>query len=221
MDRAEDLAGDFERWARIAAQLRGRTVDEKRHIARSLGIEQVWEEVDEDWAQRLRADVAAGATERPNRYLRICREDVAARTESFSAQGTEPGEPFRTRLDAAPVAGAPLVSPEDFRGKLAPTAPVTRPSPGQLETQVHSSANASAESKARAREAMNSWPIEQYAQLCADLGRAQSDPERERIWAAAGIVSVSDQLAVQRHWALKIAADPALRARWQTLGGLG
>ncbi len=211
---------DFEAWAHLAARLRLRTAAERGAILRDLGLLHSWDEIHETWSRRLNQDIAAGRMELPHRYARICAKEAAAHAHVATAQAIPPPATAPLPTAAMPQSVAPQTAPMDlgpygFRAALTPIDAPPAPAPGQAQTF---SKNAAAEeamvSAIKAKEAVEHWSVERYARLCAELGRAATEDQRQAIWHAVGVTRPAEQQWVQQQWGERLAFDPALFAAW-------
>ena len=78
------VQNDFEAWARVADKLLQRTPEEQRALLRALSIERAFALANEHWSATLRADLRCRRYERPQRFGRLCAEELARRSRMAS-----------------------------------------------------------------------------------------------------------------------------------------
>jgi len=120
-----DVENDFAAWATVAARLLKRSPEERAQILRELRVrEPVWQRANQYWTAVLAQDVSAERTERPERFRKICAEQMrqrqAASEPTPAAAATSTGEfrklPRTQQMAAVPAEGSPAA--EDFRQRL-------------------------------------------------------------------------------------------------------
>ncbi len=201
-----NVEDDFEAWAHVAARVRVRSSAERQAILRDLGLLQTWEEIHENWARRLNRDIAAGRMDLPHRYARICAKEAAAHANVAIAPVTPP-------VSAPPRTEPMDLGPYELRG--GPATEALPPTLGQVPTVSQSAlAEAVMISAIKAKEAVEHWSVERYARLCAELGRAAAEDQRQAIWQTVGVTRPAEQQWVQQQWGERSAFDPALFAAW-------
>ncbi|MSP25540.1 MAG: hypothetical protein EXR75_10320 [Myxococcales bacterium] len=235
-----DVANDFETWAQVAARLRGRSASEREQLLHELGLTQAWGGVHEAWSHALNEDITERRMDRPNRYVEICAAEQHARSsekvapKNFShalMPPTTPSQPARNQMvtmqvsnaSPAPHSPGPSAPPRpsatpgagsDFRAAFGPRVPVVAPLGDQERTVTRLDVTALRASAEAAKAAVTNFSVEDWGNHCASLRRATSEADRERAWAAIGIVGPGDQHWVHSTWVEKLTADPALYERY-------
>ncbi len=234
---------DFEAWAKVKAQLLGRSSRDTRAILEGLGLADCWAEIDGQWTRRLSEELVQGPSARLDRFGQLCLAELERRAsfddttvvlDDLPAEHPHLGDglpptDFRRQLmqglvrpQRAPATDGANVEHEGaahsrFIDKLAPpNANLQPPTEGQAHTA--SSFNEETQAARAAASAVldaHGWPVERYAQLCGELEAKPA--ETERIGAAWGLHSPVAIAAVHQFWTKKLADDPSLHARWAAL----
>jgi hypothetical protein len=137
----QDIGGDFEAWARLAARLRHRNAAERTALLAEAGLDEAsWTPIHEGWSAQLNGDITAGRLERPRQYAQICAADLACRRRAEAPAVDPPDErpssepPTVPHPQIEPVPAAHGSRP-DFREHLTPPHAPQAPQRGQLKTQ--------------------------------------------------------------------------------------
>ena len=189
---------DFETWARASAKLLRRPVLDRARIIHDAELEKVWKDVDARWSAALLEDIEAGHTDRADRYLELCRAELARR-ETATA-----GAVSATELLPSPSTPPPPASEVTDAAGLA-----------NLRQTIDSMDGKELADAVAATSQALAWPLEKYAWLCAELSHAPA--QAEHVWALHGLDNEQAQVAVREGWQQRLQSDAALAAEHQRL----
>ncbi len=233
-----DVHNDFEVWASVSAKLLKRSASEQQRILDDLALGDIWTRANDRWSAALAEDFIAERDTRPKHYSAVCAEEmkrrragadeleaqqpsfiqveprvgeVAIHTELVGGEDDEPPTMARPPQMIGPLGpDGPRI---DFIDRLAPPdIQPEAPKPGQKSTEAQDMRSVSAALRA-ANKAL-SWPVEKFAELCAEIDH---DPERTTLIAANYGLRGEAIDFVREGWQERLAADPRLHQQWSEL----
>jgi hypothetical protein len=141
-------AASFDAWAAISVKLLRRSIAERAAVLCEAKVDDTWRDFDAHWSGVLLEDLRAGRSERVDRYVQLCAEELGRRAnepqgvssplDRVPALGSRPRRPITLRLPTMRVPPEPeqTGTARDAAEEESPpsyTPPYPRKAPGDAE----------------------------------------------------------------------------------------